>query len=135
MPSILLVDPNPSTRDCTCRTLSAEGWAVRCHGSGRQAYEEIMAAPPDLVVQEISLPDLDGLELLARVAGRHPSVPVIIYTGNQSQKDNFLTWMAEAYVVRRPDAGPLLRAVRRVLRCRQNSNLPVRAPMTLPSAS
>jgi DNA-binding NtrC family response regulator len=78
---ILAVDDEPALRDGCCMILSEEGYSATSCGDGRTALESIMADPPDIVLLDLKLPDLDGLEVLRAVRQRRPDVAVIIMTG------------------------------------------------------
>ena len=61
---ILLVDPEPATRNVLALRLRNEGYGVRTAGDGRRALEDIRSSPPALVIAETVLPGLDGYGLL-----------------------------------------------------------------------
>jgi len=65
--SLLIVDDNPLNLKLTRLLLLGEGYQVRTAGDANQALELIAAARPDLILIDIQLPDIDGLELTRRL--------------------------------------------------------------------
>jgi CheY-like chemotaxis protein len=65
--SILIVDDNPLNLKLTRLLLLGEGYQVRTAGDANQALDLIAAARPDLILMDIQLPDIDGLELTRRL--------------------------------------------------------------------
>jgi len=86
---ILLVEDNPITRKLMRFALEAEGYDVVDAADGRAALEMAATRPPDLLVLDCVLPDMDGLQLLAAVRRQTavPELPAIIVTGMVSRLD------------------------------------------------
>ena len=79
-PLALLVDDDPALIALASRWLEQAGMEVTACESGAALLEELAVVAPDVVVLDLGLPDIDGLELLARVRERHVSVPVVVLT-------------------------------------------------------
>lgn len=79
---ILVVDDEPSILQSLKGVLEDEGYETVLAGSGEAALEEIVRDPPDLVLLDIWLPGMDGMEVLERIKKTHPSLPVIIISGH-----------------------------------------------------
>ncbi len=77
---ILVVDDDPASRDLLRRVLAGVGHDVALAASGREALEELARHPADLVVSDIRMPDLDGVQLLEKLRELAPEVPVILVT-------------------------------------------------------
>ena len=75
---ILIVDDEPALREILASVLADEGYAVQTAADGRSALDLIAAAPPDLVITDISMPCLDGWGLLAQVRHDDPTLPVLL---------------------------------------------------------
>ena len=73
------------------------------------------------------MPGMDGLDLLGRLLDIDNALPVVIHTAYGSYRDNFMSWAADAYVIKQSDAAPLKRTIRRVLASRRGP-LPQHAP-------
>lgn len=116
MPRILVVEDEKNLRALYEEELSAEGYDVVVAGSGEEALEVIEASRPDLVVLDIRMPGMDGIEALGRILGKDRSIPVVINTAYSSYKDNFMTWAANAYVVKSSDLSELKTTIKGVLK-------------------
>ncbi|HYD62237.1 MAG TPA: EAL domain-containing protein [Noviherbaspirillum sp.] len=79
VPDILVVDDTPADCHFMAAILTAQGYRVRTVHGGQRALEEIDAAPPDLILLDINMPDMDGFELCRRLKQslQHASIPVI----------------------------------------------------------
>jgi PAS domain S-box-containing protein len=82
-PTILLVEDNPTTRKMLRVTLAAEGYRVVEAGDGRAALAAAEKALPDFVLQDLILPDMDGLELLRRLRALPgaAALPIVALSG------------------------------------------------------
>jgi DNA-binding NtrC family response regulator len=78
---VLIIDDEPQLRNMFARVLSRDGYEVEGAGAGRDALESVKRGSPDLVLLDLHLPDLNGLEVLDRIAKSSPSVPVVMMTG------------------------------------------------------
>lgn len=76
----LVVDDEPHLRSILARLLSAEGFACRQAGNGREALAELERSPADLVVSDIRMPEMDGIQLLPEVRQRWPDTAVVMVT-------------------------------------------------------
>jgi CheY-like chemotaxis protein len=118
MPTILVVDDSAGDRRLVAEHLKAEPrLELQYAHDGEIALEKMALAEPDLVVTDLMMPGMDGLELVAAVRDRHPGVPVILMTG-QGDEDiaaRALQTGATSYVPKRMLAKELLPTVQRVL--------------------
>jgi DNA-binding response OmpR family regulator len=117
MKTILVVDDDKNLRRLYKAELEAEGYKVRLAENGRQAMDLVAEKTPDLVIMDIRMPDMDGLEAMVRVLREHKSVPVILNTAYSCYQDNFLVWAAEGYIIKSADLQPLKNKIREVLGC------------------
>ena len=81
---VLVVDDNASLLRFLVSAFSANGCTVTQAGAAEPALALITAEPFDLVVSDIKMPGLSGLDLLRAVKSKHPSTPVVLITGNPS---------------------------------------------------
>src|SRR3970282_134818 len=79
---ILVVDDDPEVRMATRDFLSSKGYEVVVAEGGREALRLLDASPPDVVLLDVAMPDLDGMETLKRIVATHPTMPVIMVTAN-----------------------------------------------------
>ncbi|HUT32884.1 MAG TPA: response regulator [Planctomycetota bacterium] len=115
MAAILVVEDDKNQRLLLAEELAGEGHAVLTAGSGQDALATVAKTMPDLVIVDIAMPEMDGLELLGRLLAVNHRLPVIIHTAYGSYKDNFMSWAADAYVVKRGNLQELKDTVRCVL--------------------
>lgn len=79
--SILLVDDEANILATLSETLVASGFDVRTCKSGQEALSCLTAHRPEVMVTDLRMPDLNGLDLLKQVREQHPDLPVVILTG------------------------------------------------------
>ncbi|MFP4026582.1 MAG: response regulator [Candidatus Brocadiia bacterium] len=116
MAKLLLVEDEENLSLLYQVELGAEGHEVVVAQDGKTAIELARSESPDLVIMDINLPEkMDGIESMSRILSEDKSIPVIINTGYSQYKENFMTWAAEAYVVKSGDLDPLKKAIKNVL--------------------
>lgn len=81
---ILIVDDDDMTRKTLTRLLRREGFHISNASTGTAALQRLSEAPYDLVITDLVMGDIDGLELLTRIKNRYPNVEVILITGYAS---------------------------------------------------
>ena len=81
-PSILIVDDEPSILQTLSGLLSDEGFEVTTAANGYEALKIIDAESPDLVLLDIWMPGIDGIETLKEIKKGNPTIQVIIITGH-----------------------------------------------------
>jgi len=115
--SILVVEDEPSIAEVVGLYLGRAGYEVRTVGDGVAALDEVERRPPDLIVLDLMLPRLDGLEVTRRVRA-HGDTPIIMLTARKSEIDRIagLEMGADDYVVKPFSAQELVSRVRAVLR-------------------
>ncbi|MFC1650716.1 response regulator [Candidatus Latescibacterota bacterium] len=112
---LLVVDDERNKGLLYEQELEDEGYDVDIATSGVEALEKFKMNSYDLVVLDIGMPEMDGLETLGRLVAIDNSIPVIIYTAFPSFKENFMSWAADAYVVKSMDLGELKDKIKEVL--------------------
>ena len=85
-PRILLVDDEESMIRFLSIMLSKEGYEIRAVSSGKQALRELQQWRADLVISDIRMPEMDGIQLLAGIKAIDASIPVILLTAYASQE-------------------------------------------------
>jgi DNA-binding NtrC family response regulator len=78
---ILVVDDQESMREMLADLLDMMGLESHTVGSGEEALRELDAGGIDLVITDLNMPQMDGMELMKQVKARHPGMPVIVITG------------------------------------------------------
>lgn len=100
--NVLVVDDEEILRSLLDKILKREGYSVHLAASGREALEILEASPIDIVVSDIKMPGMDGIELLKIVKENHPDVSIIMmtaYADTYSVKDALLLG-ADDYVTK-----------------------------------
>ena len=80
--SVLVVDDEPIIRRSLRRRLRYEGWAVAEAASGPDALRALERQPADLVILDIKMPGMDGMEVLQRIRKQSPGIAVVMHTGH-----------------------------------------------------
>ena len=98
MTTILLVEDSAEQRDRCRLELEAEGYRVLEAEDGREALLLAKVESPDLVLMDLSLPGMDGLEALERMSDLRVRPRAIIYSSYQTCQRNYFSWGAQTYV-------------------------------------
>ena len=104
---ILLVDDDASVRKLLARVLEMENYEVVLAGTGREALSRFRADPPDLVMLDLNMPELNGWQALEHLRSSGATPPVIIMTGNPYQSARAVQAGANA-LIEKPLHLPLL---------------------------
>jgi CheY-like chemotaxis protein/anti-sigma regulatory factor (Ser/Thr protein kinase) len=118
MPTILVVDDSAVDRKLVAGLLEREsGWSVQTADNGRTAIELLQPPLPDVIVTDLQMPEMDGLQLVAAVKDDFPFIPVVLLTARGSEQiaADALRLGAASYVPKRRLGDDLLDVVRRVL--------------------
>ncbi|GAA3570289.1 response regulator transcription factor [Nonomuraea rosea] len=114
---ILVVDDDPTVSEVVARYLERDGHEVECVGDGVEALRRALAHPPDLMVLDLMLPKIDGLQVCRKLRERWP-VPVIMLTALGEEIDRVvgLETGADDYVTKPFSPRELALRVQSVLR-------------------
>lgn len=115
LPTILVVEDDTNQRALYQEELIDEGYRVLTAGDGKEALSHVRAQKPDLVILDINMPVMDGLDTLSQLLEHDGQIPVIINTAYASYQDSFTTWSADAYIVKSSDLTELKTTVKRLL--------------------
>jgi two-component system OmpR family response regulator len=115
---ILVVDDEPSITDAVSTALRYEGFEVEVAFSGRTALASAQEKPPDLMVLDVMLPDLNGLEVTRRLRADGIHVPILFLTARDSLEDKLagLTIGGDDYVTKPFALAEIIARVRVILR-------------------
>ena len=89
MPKILIVDDNQDSRELVIKILKKSGYQLAEAVDGEDALNKVAAAPPDLILMDISLPKIDGHEVTRRLKGQeaYKDIPIIALTAHAMKGD------------------------------------------------
>jgi two-component system phosphate regulon response regulator PhoB len=125
---ILVVDDEEDLQELVSFNLSKEGYRVTCVGSGEDAMREARSNPPDLIVLDLLLPSVDGLEVckLLKNDSRTKHVPIVMLTAKGEEADMVtgLELGADDYVTKPFSPRVLTARVKAVLRRKQEKPSP-----------
>jgi two-component system KDP operon response regulator KdpE len=115
--NILVVDDEPQITRVLKTTLSSQGYGVRSASDGEEALNEMKTWPPDLIITDLRMPGIDGLELCRRVRV-DSRIPIIVLSvkGEEAIKVQALDAGADDYVTKPFSVNELLARVRAALR-------------------
>jgi two-component system, response regulator, stage 0 sporulation protein F len=116
MKRILVADDEMSIRLLYSEELREEGYEVFTASNGREALEVVQKEPLDLIILDIKMPEMNGIEVLRRIKEQHPNLPVLLSSAYSEYKQDFGTWASEEYLVKSSDLEDLKSAVRKHLK-------------------
>src|SRR3972149_915447 len=113
---LLIVDDEEGIRLLYKEELEEEGYATEIASSGEEALEKLKDTKVDLVLLDIKMPGMDGVEVLRRVKEKWKTLPVILCTAYPHYKQEFGTWASDAYVVKSSDLKELKAKIKNKLK-------------------
>ncbi len=122
METILIIDDEPNIIELARLYLEREGFKVVSAGRGREGLDLIVASPPNLVILDVMLPDIDGFEVLKRLR-KSSKVPVLMLSARREDVDKIvgLEMGADDYLTKPFNPHELLARVKAVLRRSQQA--------------
>lgn len=115
MKKVLIVDDEPHLRLLYETDLRRAGFETMTAANAEQGLEFVETMHPDLVVLDIRMAGMDGVEALQRILDRDNTIPVVLNTAYSSYRENFLTWAADAYITKSSDTSELVNTVKELL--------------------
>jgi DNA-binding response OmpR family regulator len=85
--AVLLVEDDERISEPLIRVLRSEGFVVEHVDGGMNAIDSVAAARPDLVLLDLTLPDIDGLDVCRKIRAGHPDLPIIMLTARAEEMD------------------------------------------------
>jgi len=128
MTTILLIEDDKNQRLLYEQELGFEGYEIVTAADGKDALIKVQEQPFDLVVMDINLPMMDGIETMGWILSKHKNIPIIINTAYSSYKDNFMTWAADAFIVKSSDLTELKNKIKEVI-INKSQRLQSKVPM------
>ncbi|MEW6357800.1 MAG: response regulator [Planctomycetota bacterium] len=119
--TILVVEDDRNQRLLYQTELEAEGYNVILACDGKEAVQKAETQPLDLIIMDVAMPNMDGIEALSKILAKNNQIPVILNTAYASYKDNFMTWSADAYVIKSSDMRELKDKIQEILAARTQS--------------
>jgi len=125
---VMLVEDDAQVADLLTHGLAVSGHAVVSMGSAEEAFEAVVAAPPDALVVDRMLPGASGLELIGNLRRRGVQTPVLILSALDSHDDRILGLRAGAddYLVKPAHFGEFLARIEALVRRTQGTSAQTR---------
>jgi two-component system response regulator (stage 0 sporulation protein F) len=114
-PKILIVEDDASQRLLYSEELKEENYEPITAKNGREAMQVLKKIEPNLIVLDIIMPVMDGMEALGRIIRKHKDIPIILYSSYPHYRDDFMSWMADAYLTKSSDLTELKETIRNLL--------------------
>jgi CheY-like chemotaxis protein len=115
MKKILLVDDEEGIQLLYQEEFQDEGYEVISAFTGEEALEKFKSETPDLVILDIQMPGMNGIEVLRQMKMIAPQLPVILSTAYHEYKQDLSAWASDEFIVKSPDLQNLKEAVRKHL--------------------
>jgi len=112
---ILIVDDEPHLLLLYEIELRRAGYSTLTAGNAQQCLEYVETMNPDLVILDVRMPGMDGVDALHHILTRNAEIPVILNTAYSSCCANYLTWAADACLRKSSDLTELIETVKRLL--------------------
>ncbi len=121
--AVLLVEDDDRISEPLIRVLRSEGFEVEHVDAGMPAIDSVIAARPDLVLLDLTLPDIDGLDVCRKIRAVHPELPIIMLTARAEEMDVIvgLNAGADDYVAKPFRLAELVARIRARLRVIEHS--------------
>ena len=115
MHRVMIVEDEKHLLDLYKNELEDEGYEVKSVDNGREVLDSVKSFKPEVVVLDIRLEGVEGLEVLEQIKSYDLNLPVILNSAYSTYKANFSSWIADDYVVKSSDLSELKSAIRKYI--------------------
>ena len=112
---LLIVDDEPNIRELYKEVFQNEGYEVVLASTGPEAIKLVQSEKPDLAIMDIRMPGMDGVDAMHEILSQNNRLPVIINSAYTHYKENYMSWAADAYIVKSADMTELKATVAKLL--------------------
>jgi DNA-binding response OmpR family regulator len=112
---ILIVEDEKNLRSLYEIEFTEEGYNVFLASNGKEALEIFDKEEPDLIIMDIKMPNIDGIEVMKKMLAKNKDIPIIINSAYSSYMDDFMCWAAKAYIIKSSDLSELKLKVKEYL--------------------
>jgi CheY-like chemotaxis protein len=103
MKTILVVDDEQNISSLYKKVLEEDGYQVWLAATGEEALKMLDKQIPDLIILDIKMPGMDGVEVMSKVKDEKGDIPIILCSAYGQYKQSFRVWASDAYVVKSAD--------------------------------
>ncbi len=114
--TILIIDDDKYFVKLLSDELGDEGYNTKHAANGAEAILMLRHLKPSLIILDIVMPVMDGMEVLGPIVRRYEDVPIIVHSSYEDFRKDFKSWAADAYLVKSGDFSELKSVVHRLLR-------------------
>ena len=115
MKKLLFADDEESIRLLYKEEFEEKGYEVILASNGQEALEKFAEQNPDLLVIDIKMPGMDGIEVLKKIREQSRQVPVILCTAYGEYRHNLETWASDDYIVKSANLAGLIKKIETLL--------------------
>lgn len=115
MKKILLVDDEASIQIVYREEFEDEGYEVISAANGEEGLDKFKSENPDLVILDIHMPGINGIEVLRQMKMMRPDIPIILSSAYQEFQRDISSWASEEYIVKSGNLDGLKEAVKKHL--------------------
>ena len=112
---LLVVDDEENIRILFKEELEDEGYEVETASNGYEAVEKFKTGAFDLIILDIKMPGMDGIQALNEIKNTNKDQPVILCSAYGEFKQDFSSWVSDGYVVKSADTGELKQTIKKIL--------------------
>jgi CheY-like chemotaxis protein len=112
---ILVVDDEENIRFLFKEELEEEGYRVELASNGFEAIDKVKGTKFDVIVMDIKMPGMDGIQALNEIKNMIKEQPVILCSAYGEFKQDFSSWISDAYVVKSADTSELKQTIKNIL--------------------
>ena len=112
---VLIVEDEENLRLLYEEELRAEGYDILLAKNGKEAITQLEEGKPDLIILDIVMPVMDGMEALNRILRKDRKIPIILNSSYSAYREDFMSWAADAYVTKSTDLEELKKKVKELL--------------------
>ena len=117
MSKLLIVEDEKNLRTLYKKEFEKDGYEVYLASEGNEALNIVEKENPDLIVIDIRMSGMDGIEAMKKILNKNKDIPIIINSAYSSYMDNFMSWAAKAYVIKSSDLTELKSKVKEFIDC------------------
>ena len=115
MPKLLIAEDDENLRILYQNEFVEDGYEVILASDGKEVIKKAEEENPDVIIMDIRMPGMDGIEAMGEILAKNKKLSIILNTAYSIYKDNFLTWPADAYIVKSSDLTELKQTVKNVI--------------------